>query len=257
MCVIQAPLLDPETREAIPAVDVEKEVEELRRVLKESGQHVRFRGEVATVANFSDMLTRGCRILHYTGHGLESGELAFENEQGEVRFSLVHVSVLIKKIKIKPLSPTLTTSRPPPRPPQLHRLRLENLRELLSGQREAGATQQPSAPRPTSGAPGDPHPGVGIGVGAGSPAALAPLVSWSRSHPTQVAFVSACHSAEAGEAFVGAGVPHVIAVRLDSTVDPPCNQMGCFSRSFSVCVYSCMRERDEEEEEEEERILKR
>ena len=31
-------------------------------------------------------------------------------------------------------------------------------------------------------------------------------------------FVSACHSAEAGNAFVAAGVPHVVAVRLDSKV---------------------------------------
>jgi len=30
--------------------------------------------------------------------------------------------------------------------------------------------------------------------------------------------VSACHSAEAGRAFVAAGVPHVVAVRLDSKV---------------------------------------
>jgi hypothetical protein len=33
-----------------------------------------------------------------------------------------------------------------------------------------------------------------------------------------VVFVSACHSAEAGRAFVAAGVPHVVAVRLDSKV---------------------------------------
>ena len=30
--------------------------------------------------------------------------------------------------------------------------------------------------------------------------------------------MSACHSAEAGRAFVAAGVPHVVAVRLDSKV---------------------------------------
>jgi hypothetical protein len=35
---------------------------------------------------------------------------------------------------------------------------------------------------------------------------------------TEVVFVSACHSATAGHAFVAAGVPHVVAVRLDSKV---------------------------------------
>jgi hypothetical protein len=34
----------------------------------------------------------------------------------------------------------------------------------------------------------------------------------------QFVFVSACHSESAGAAFVGAGVPHVIAVRMDAQV---------------------------------------
>lgn len=76
----------------------------------------------------------------HTLQGLESGDLAFENEQGE-----------------------------------LHPLRTKNLRELLMS--------------------GD-----------------------GETIRTKVAFVSACHSQEAGRAFVAAGVPHVVAVRLDSKV---------------------------------------
>ncbi|KAG5175659.1 hypothetical protein JKP88DRAFT_130718, partial [Tribonema minus] len=34
-----------------------------------------------------------------------------------------------------------------------------------------------------------------------------------RSLPAQLVFVSACHSAALGSAFVEAGVPHVVAVR--------------------------------------------
>ena len=35
---------------------------------------------------------------------------------------------------------------------------------------------------------------------------------------TQLVFVSACHSEAAGNAFVAANVPHVVAVQLDSKV---------------------------------------
>jgi hypothetical protein len=96
--VHSAPLLDPLTREAIQTLEVNHEVEQLRSVLKESRQRVCFRAEVATVANLSALLTRGVVVLHYSGHGLESGDLAFENEQGE-----------------------------------LHPLRVANLRELITG----------------------------------------------------------------------------------------------------------------------------
>jgi hypothetical protein len=82
--VHSAPLLDPLTREAIQTLEVNHEVEQLRSVLKESRQRVCFRAEVATVANLSALLTRGVVVLHYSGHGLESGDLAFENEQGEL-----------------------------------------------------------------------------------------------------------------------------------------------------------------------------
>jgi hypothetical protein len=96
--VHSAPLLDPLTREAIRTLDVNHEVEQLRALLKESGQRVCFRADVATVANFGALLTRGVAVLHYSGHGLETGDLAFENEQGE-----------------------------------LHPLRVANLRELITG----------------------------------------------------------------------------------------------------------------------------
>jgi len=108
--VHSAPLLDPLTREAIRTLDVNHEVEQLRSVLKESGQRVCFRAEVATVANFGKLLTRGVVVLHYSGHGLESGDLAFENEQGE-----------------------------------LHPLRVANLRELITGHTGFDVARQPAA----------------------------------------------------------------------------------------------------------------
>jgi hypothetical protein len=70
----KAPLLNPATSLAISAVDVEKEVEALRNVFKESGQKIRFRQEVATVPNFGNLLAKGCYLLHYTGHVRKSIE---------------------------------------------------------------------------------------------------------------------------------------------------------------------------------------
>ena len=64
----QAPLLDSISKESIPAVDVGREIEEVRRTLKESGQRVSFRAEVATVGNFGALLSRGVEVLHYSGN---------------------------------------------------------------------------------------------------------------------------------------------------------------------------------------------
>jgi len=94
----------------IGALDVNVEVEKLRTVLKKSQQRVCFRAEVATVANFGKLLTRGVTVLHLSSHGYENGDLMFENEQGE-----------------------------------LHPLRVANLRELITGHTGFDVAQQPAA----------------------------------------------------------------------------------------------------------------
>ena len=81
MPAAQAPLLDPETKGAIAALNVEDELSKLRETLRRSGQPCCFRAEHGTVGNLVSLLTRGCRVLHFTGHGLENGDLAFENDQ--------------------------------------------------------------------------------------------------------------------------------------------------------------------------------
>ena len=82
--VHSAPLLNAQTRLPIPAVDTEEEIKQLRDILQESHQRVCFSAVVATVFNFSQLLSKGCRVVHYTGHGLPDGNLAFENERGEL-----------------------------------------------------------------------------------------------------------------------------------------------------------------------------
>jgi hypothetical protein len=80
-----APLYNPKTRKVMQILDVNDEIKDLRSVLKESRQRVCFQAEVATVENFGKLLKCGVDLLHYSGHGLESGDLAFENEQGKVQ----------------------------------------------------------------------------------------------------------------------------------------------------------------------------
>lgn len=147
--------------------------------MKASGKRVVFRAEVATVGNFGALLASGCRVLHYTGHGLESGDLAFENEQ--VSVCATRCSETLR---------SLVQNEWAFGQGELHPLRAENLRELLVGRR-AG---------------------------------------------TELAFVSACHSQEAGQAFVAAGVPSVVAIKLDSKVLD--KQAMHFSRVFYEALLS-------------------
>lgn len=49
-------------------------------------------------------------------------------------------------------------------------------------------------------------------------------------------FVSACHSQSAGQAFVAAGVPHVVACRWDSKV--PDHAAAIFSRNFYLALFT-------------------
>jgi len=63
-------------------LDTGQELQSLRKTLIESGRRLTFRAEVATVRNFRFLVTLGCRMLHYTGHGNPSC-LIFENENGE------------------------------------------------------------------------------------------------------------------------------------------------------------------------------
>lgn len=52
----------------------------IRKKLRESQRQIYFRASVATVSNLRELLTAGCRMLHYTGHGSPQF-LAFESDQ--------------------------------------------------------------------------------------------------------------------------------------------------------------------------------
>ena len=63
-------------------LDTQRELQMIRKALKDSRKEILFRAEVATVTNFRTLVTLGCRMLHYTGHGIPNA-LLFENDRGQ------------------------------------------------------------------------------------------------------------------------------------------------------------------------------
>jgi len=134
-----APLVyqDQEELYSQEILNFETECGKLFDSLSEAGREIKVRVEAATVENLRMLVTLGCRVLHYSGHGSEDF-LDFEDGRGGT-----------------------------------HELDADTLKQLFA----AGGTR---------------------GV--------------------ECVFVSACESRQAGEAFVKAGVPHVVAVRLEEAV---------------------------------------
>eukprot|EP00471_Norrisiella_sphaerica_P000722 CAMPEP_0184484466 /NCGR_PEP_ID=MMETSP0113_2-20130426/6181_1 /TAXON_ID=91329 /ORGANISM="Norrisiella sphaerica, Strain BC52" /LENGTH=1005 /DNA_ID=CAMNT_0026865467 /DNA_START=518 /DNA_END=3532 /DNA_ORIENTATION=+ len=120
----------------ITPLDLETEKKQFKETLRQSGRSLRFKRDYASITGLSNNVTLGCKVLHYTGHGLESG-LSFEDKCG-----------------------------------RMHLVSTDKLKSLMESS--------------TSG--------------------------------VELVFVAACHSEKAGEAFVNAGVKHVIAVRVTERV---------------------------------------
>lgn len=123
----------------VERLDFDRERGQLMNTLRESGRALTVRTEVATAENLRTMLTLGCRVLHYTGHGMK-GCLVFENGFGSCHF-----------------------------------LEANELRRLFQTQ------------------------------GRGP-------------QRVRMVFVAACHSEAAAQAFVDAGVEHVVAVKVGARI---------------------------------------
>jgi len=65
---------------------------------------------------------------------------------------------------------------------------------------------------------------------------LKELFEAGHTRNVQLVFVSACFSARAGEAFAAAGVPHVVAVRLDTSVYD--DSARTFARAFYLALFT-------------------
>ena len=144
--------------QAIDALDLKTERDAILSALRRAGRRVDVVCDFCTTRTLRALLTEGCRMLHYSGHGfsyvdragVERARLAFEDGVGGT-----------------------------------HALEVEKLTDLVA----AGAEPAAGA----SLAPGEPPP-----------------------PPLDFVFVSACHGAMGGDAFVAAGVPHVVAVRREA-----------------------------------------
>jgi hypothetical protein len=134
----------------VDALDLKSERDVILSALRRAGRRVNVVTDFCTTRRLRALLTDGCRMLHYSGHGFsyidrggtQRARLAFEDGLGGT-----------------------------------HALEVERLTDLVS-------------------------------AGADSADGEAP--------PLDFVFVSACHSDQGGEAFVAAGVPHVVAVRREA-----------------------------------------
>eukprot|EP00494_Astrolonche_serrata_P022562 UN22819 len=59
---------------------IAKEKQRLIQTLRESGKNVKFIHQIATHGNMGRLMVSRCRVLHFSGHGVE-GQLAFESDQ--------------------------------------------------------------------------------------------------------------------------------------------------------------------------------
>ena len=127
----------------IPHLDFDAERDLLLQSLSSSQRSLRLFVSHATTQQLLRVMTVGCRALHYSGHGMAGGCLAFESDGGD-----------------------------------MHAVDVQALHQMMTaGQRR-----------------GESEPAV------------------------QLVFVSACHSESTADAFIQAGVRHVIAVRADQQV---------------------------------------
>eukprot|EP00466_Bigelowiella_natans_P001305 jgi/Bigna1/139177/aug1.49_g13885 len=71
---------------SVHPLDLITEQRALAKTLTESGMKLRFKRDYATIERLSTNVILGCRVLHYTGHGIPSG-LGFETDSGHMHLN--------------------------------------------------------------------------------------------------------------------------------------------------------------------------
>ena len=69
---------------AIENIDIKSDLENLISVLHQSNRQVRFRADSCTIDNLRNVLTKGARVIHYSGHGTSNRSLSFEDGKTEI-----------------------------------------------------------------------------------------------------------------------------------------------------------------------------
>ena len=195
--LFSAPLayVNPRTQQLheMETLDFEHERDLLWHSFRKASRDISLRIEYATTETLRQMVTLGCRAIHYSGHGSREA-LSFEDGRGGC-----------------------------------HPVRVELLRRLFSagnGEDEDDASTIPGVVQSDS--------EEWSSTSSHSTRSIPGKKSASSS--VQFVFVSACHSRQAGEAFVKAGVPHVVCVNIDSKLLDRAAQVFTSSFYLSLAV---------------------
>ncbi|KAG6970098.1 hypothetical protein JG687_00002820 [Phytophthora cactorum] len=195
--------------EAVELIDVKAERRLLLETLRESGRRLAWHSEVADLHAFRKVLSFGCRALHFSGHGVP-GQVIFETRKGEAQF------VSQQELQDLLLAGGAESRRPRRKRDKKIRNR-QNRRqkntESSDSSSESSSSSSSSSDDATSGLAIRSHR-----VERGWVALSPPPVHEKPKIPLQLVFVSACHSESVAQAFVSAGVPHVVVVSKEEKV---------------------------------------
>jgi hypothetical protein len=190
--------------EAVELIDVRAERLLLLQTLRESGRQLAWHSEVADLHAFRKVLSFGCRALHFSGHGVP-GQVIFETRKGEAQF--------VSQQELQDL--LLAGGAENRRPSRNHDSKPRRRRKRSgSGSSSDSSSSSSSSDDATFGLAVTSHR-VEKGWVALSPP---PLHEKKPRVPLQLVFVSACHSESVAQAFVSAGVPHVVVVSKEEKV---------------------------------------
>ncbi|KAG7390826.1 hypothetical protein PHYPSEUDO_006648 [Phytophthora pseudosyringae] len=191
--------------EAVELIDVKAERRLLLETLRESGRRLAWHSEVADLHAFRKVLSFGCRALHFSGHGVP-GQVIFETRKGEAQF--------VSQQELQDLLLAGGAERP-------RRRRRRRKKAGASRSSSSKSSSPSSSSSSSSSSSDDATSGLAITsrrVERGWVALSPPPVHAKPNVPLQLVFVSACHSESVAQAFVSAGVPHVVVVSKEEKV---------------------------------------
>ncbi|RLN54805.1 hypothetical protein BBJ29_008506 [Phytophthora kernoviae] len=192
--------------EAVELIDVKEERRLLLQTLRESGRRLAWHSEVADLHAFRKVLSFGCRALHFSGHGVP-GQVIFETRKGEAQF-----------VSQQELQDLLLAGGAESRRPRRRRRRKRGSKQ---GEKGSDLSESSSDLSSSESSSDDAISGLAVRghrVEKGWVSLSPPPVHEKPKVPLQLVFVSACHSESVAQAFVCAGVPHVVVVSKEEKV---------------------------------------
>ncbi|KAF4127788.1 SH2 domain [Phytophthora infestans] len=212
--------------EAVELIDVKAERRLLLETLRESGRKLAWHSEVADLHAFRKVLSFGCRALHFSGHGVP-GQVIFETRKGEAQF--------VSQQELQDLLLAGGAESRRPRHKRDKKIRNRQNRRQKSSESSDSSSESSSSYSSSD----DATSGLAIRshrVERGWVALSPPPVHAKPKTPLQLVFVSACHSESVAQAFVSAGVPHVVVVsREEKVLDRKAME---FAKAFYTALFA-------------------